>query len=67
MKIVIDFEDEAIWEAADDNEITSDVLEKRLTRFCNNSNVKKMLLEGGRKVDIDWLLDIAAGISWTKL
>jgi len=46
MKIVIDFEDEAIWEAADENQITSDVLEKRLTRFCNNNNVKKMLLEG---------------------
>ena len=46
MKIIIDFEDEAIWEAADENQITSDVLEKRLTRFCNNSNVKKMLLEG---------------------
>lgn len=26
-----------------------------------------MLAQGGRKVDIDWLLDIAAGISWTKL
>ena len=26
-----------------------------------------MLSHGGRKVDIDWLLDIAAGISWTKL
>lgn len=26
-----------------------------------------MLSQGGRKVDIDWLLDIAAGISWTKL
>lgn len=26
-----------------------------------------MLSQGGRKVDLDWLLDIAAGISWTKL
>ena len=28
---------------------------------------KKMILEGGRKVDFDWLLDMAAGISWAKL
>ena len=28
---------------------------------------KKMILQGGRKVDFDWLLDIAAGISWSKL
>ncbi len=28
---------------------------------------RKMLSQGGRKVDIDWLLDIGAGISWTKL
>jgi len=28
---------------------------------------KKMLLKGGRKVDFDWLLDMAAGISWSKL
>ena len=28
---------------------------------------RKMLLKGGRKVDIDWLLDIAAGVSWSKL
>ena len=28
---------------------------------------KKMILKGGRKVDFDWLLDIAAGISWGKL
>ncbi len=28
---------------------------------------KKMILQGGRKVDFDWLLDIAAGVSWTKL
>ena len=28
---------------------------------------KKMLLIGGRKVDFDWLLDIAAGVSWGKL
>ena len=26
-----------------------------------------MLLKGGRKVDFDWLLDIAAGVSWSKL
>ena len=28
---------------------------------------KKMLLKGGRKVDFDWLIDIAAGVSWGKL
>ena len=28
---------------------------------------KKMILIGGRKVDFDWLLDIGAGVSWTKL
>ena len=28
---------------------------------------KKMLLKGGRKVDLDWLLDIAAGVSWSNL
>jgi len=33
MKILIDFEDEAIWEAADDNQITLNLLEKRLTKF----------------------------------
>ncbi len=28
---------------------------------------KKMMLRGGRKVDFDWLLDIAAGVSWSQL
>ena len=28
---------------------------------------KKMIFKGGRKVDFDWLLDIAGGISWGKL
>ena len=28
---------------------------------------KKMILKGGRKIDFDWLLDIAAGVSWSKL
>ena len=28
---------------------------------------KDMILKGGRKVDFDWLLDIAAGVSWSKL
>ena len=28
---------------------------------------KKMISKGGRKVDFDWLLDIAAGVSWSKL
>ena len=28
---------------------------------------KKMILQGGRKVDFDWLLDIAAGVTWSKL
>ena len=28
---------------------------------------KKMILKGGRKVDFDWLLDIAAGVTWSKL
>ena len=46
MKITIDFEDDEIWEAADANQISLNVLEKRLTRFCNNDNVKKMILKG---------------------
>ncbi len=28
---------------------------------------KKMISKGGRKVDFDWLLDISAGVSWSKL
>tara|TARA_Y100001968_G_scaffold280672_1_gene277397 strand:- start:817 stop:1689 length:873 start_codon:yes stop_codon:yes gene_type:complete len=28
---------------------------------------KKMISKGGRKVDFDWLLDMAAGVSWNKL
>ncbi len=28
---------------------------------------KQMILKGGRKIDFDWLLDIAAGVSWRKL
>ena len=28
---------------------------------------RKMISIGGRKVDFDWLLDIAAGVSWSKL
>ncbi len=28
---------------------------------------RSMMLKGGRKVDFDWLLDIAAGVSWRKL
>ncbi len=28
---------------------------------------KKMILKGGRRVDFDWLLDFAAGVSWNKL
>ncbi len=28
---------------------------------------KEMMLKGGRKVDFDWLLDIAAGVSWSQL
>ncbi len=28
---------------------------------------KKMILKGGRKVDFDWLLDMAAGVSWVQL
>ena len=28
---------------------------------------KKMISKGGRKVDFDWLLDMAAGVSWIKL
>ena len=28
---------------------------------------RKMILKGGKKVDFDWLLDIAAGVSWNKL
>jgi len=46
MKILIDFEDEAIWEAADDNQITLNLLEKRLTKFCNSTTVTRIILEG---------------------
>ena len=46
MKIIIDFKDEEVWEVADENQVSLNVLEKRLTRFCNNDNVKKMLLKG---------------------
>ena len=28
---------------------------------------RKMMLKGGRKADFDWLLDIAAGVSWSTL
>ncbi len=28
---------------------------------------KRMILKGGRKVDFDWLIDIAAGVSWSDL
>ena len=28
---------------------------------------KEMILKGGRKVDFDWLIDIAAGVSWSAL
>ena len=28
---------------------------------------RKMILQGGRKVDFDWLLDMAAGVSWSGL
>ncbi len=28
---------------------------------------KIMILKGGRKVDFDWLLEMAAGVSWSKL
>ena len=46
MKIIIDFKDEEVWEVADETQVSLNVLEKRLTRFCNNDNVKKMLLKG---------------------
>lgn len=43
-----------------------------MTSYSINGNTflkwrKEMLLKGGRKVDFDWLLDIAAGVSWRKL
>ena len=28
---------------------------------------RKMLMKGGKKVDFDWLLDMAGGVSWSKL
>ena len=46
MKIVIEFHKEAIEECLTDNEITYDLLKARLTRFCNDPEVLKMLLEG---------------------
>ena len=45
MKIVIEFHKEAIEECLTDNEITYDLLKARLTRFCNDPEVLKMLLE----------------------
>ena len=42
-----------------------------ISKLINGNNFlqwrKKMILKGGRKVDFDWLLDMAAGISWSKL
>ena len=39
--------------------------------FISGSNFlqwrKKMIMRGGRKVDFDWLIDIAGGVSWGKL
>jgi hypothetical protein len=46
ISITIDFESEAMWEAADANEITLSHLTERLQRFCNTVAVKRMLLEG---------------------
>jgi len=46
MKIVIEFHEDAIEECLNDNEITYDLMEARLTRFCNDPTVLKMLLEG---------------------
>ena len=46
MKITVEFHKNAIKECMDDNEITFDLLEARLTRFCNEPTVLKMLLEG---------------------
>jgi len=46
MKIVIDFHKDAIDECLADNEITHDLLKTRLTRFCNDPTVLKMMLEG---------------------
>ena len=46
MKIVVEFHKEAIEECLNDNEITYDLLKARLTRFCNDPEVLKMLLEG---------------------
>ena len=42
-----------------------------LSRLISGNNFlqwrKKMLLKGGNKVNFDWLLDIAGGVSWIKL
>ena len=46
MKIVIEFHEDAIEECLNDNEITYDHMKTRLTRFCNDPTVLKMLLEG---------------------
>ena len=46
MKIVIEFHEDAIEECLNDNEITYDHMKIRLTRFCNDPTVLKMLLEG---------------------
>ena len=46
MKIVIEFHKEAIEECLTDNEITYDLLKALLTRFCNDPEGLKMLLEG---------------------
>ena len=46
MKIAIEFHKDAIEECLYDHEITYGRLKARLTRFCNDPEVLKMLLEG---------------------
>tara|TARA_Y100000592_G_scaffold41655_1_gene66036 strand:+ start:12250 stop:12420 length:171 start_codon:yes stop_codon:yes gene_type:complete len=46
MDIIIQFENEAIWQAADDNGITFNQCVQKLRTFANHPSVKKMILEG---------------------
>ena len=46
VEITIKCEDEAVWQAADENGMTFNHCIEKITRFANSRPVKKMILEG---------------------
>tara|TARA_B100000131_G_scaffold320487_1_gene368723 strand:+ start:811 stop:984 length:174 start_codon:yes stop_codon:yes gene_type:complete len=46
IEITIKFEEEAIWQAADDNNMTFNHTIEKIQRFANTRPVKKMIIEG---------------------